>query len=118
MNYPSSKVAVDNMRKFFKIDSDLEQYNKDQEIFQKVYDSKSDLSDRISSSILSAFGAVLTALSISQFFVEGTLAYWILGPAFVLILLGYILYQRSVLKGKEIKLLKRFKKKETDDLDI
>ncbi len=64
MNYPSSKLAVENNRKYFKTEELLEQYHRNQGIFQKLYEVRSDYADRMEASTLSFIGATLTVLSL------------------------------------------------------
>lgn len=66
MNYPSSQTSMENLRSNFKIAESREQYQRDSEIFQKIYETKNNYSEKVEASILTAVGAILTVISIVE----------------------------------------------------
>lgn len=66
MNYPSSQSSIGNIRNHFKIENLKEQYNRNSEIFQKIYETKNNYVEKVETSLLTTVGAILTVISIIE----------------------------------------------------
>lgn len=102
MNYPSSKVAIDNIRKYFKINELLDEYKRDQDIFRRIYETKSDYADRVESTILTTVGAVLTTISVIQLIWDAA-GYYLLGIAGVIVGILIVLKYKVLFRDKDIR---------------